>query len=78
MQIYKNALGVVSSFKFHVSIHRPRNELVGQQAVEVKAIKSMYGQQFHHVLVYINVLFPRKEILLLSKHSAVLVSALKP
>ena len=46
--------------------------------MEVEAIKSMYGQQFHHVLVYINVLFPRKEILLLSKHSAVLVSALKP
>ena len=46
--------------------------------MEVEAIKSMYRQQFHHVLVYINVLFQRKEILLLSKHSAVLVSALKP
>ena len=29
--------------------------------MEVEAIKSMYGQQFHHVLVYINVLFPREK-----------------
>ena len=42
--------------------------------MEVEAIKSMYRQQFHHVLVYINVLFLRKEIFLLSKHSVSICS----